>query len=239
MREPDTTPPPPGLCSLQALPEPYQFAFRQGSAHHLPGQFLPVEVDWFTQFFLLPFWLMYALPPLTLPLVLLNLKNYDRFFQIVRQQNVGETALMVGLFGVMGVLLVYCAWMAFDAASAFVRTWQAHQLQRRNQHGFGLVLLERGLVARLINNIDHHNCFWIPQEAIADIIWQRIREEGVKHSRWVYRTRLCYVTEHQGKPQKRWLTLNGHMVKTGYPTGNSRCDRALFDQLYAWWQAPE
>jgi hypothetical protein len=95
------------------------------------------------------------------------------------------------------------------------------------------------LVARLIDNIDHHNCFWLPKKAIADIIWQRIREEGAKHSRLVYRTRLCYVTQHQGKPQKRWLTLKGHMVKTGYPTRDSRGDRALFDHLYAWWQTPE
>ncbi len=239
MRKLDTMHARSGLCSLQDLPEPYQLAFRQGSAHHLPGQFLPIEVDWFTQIFLLPLWLMYALPPLTLPLVLLNPKNYGRLFQIVRQQNLGETALMVGLFGLLGVLLVYCAWMAFDAGSSFVRTWQAHQLQRRSEHGFGLVLLERGLVARLIDNIDHHNCFWLPREAIADIIWQRIREEGAKHSRWVYRTRLCYITEHQGKQQKRWLTLKGHMVKMGYPTGDSKGDRALFDRLDDWWQAPE
>jgi len=124
MREPDTIHPPPGLCSLQDLPKSCQLAFRQGSAHLLPGQFLPVAVDWFTQIFLLPFWLMYALPPLTLPLILLNSKNYGRFFQIVRQQNMGETTLMVGLFGILGVLLVYCAWMAWDGGSSFVRTWQ-------------------------------------------------------------------------------------------------------------------
>ena len=239
MREPDTIHPPPGLCSLQDLPESYQLAFRQGSAHHLPGQFLPVEVDWFTQFFLLPFWLMYALPLLTLPLVLFNPKNYGRLFQIVRQQNAVENALMMGLFGLLGVLLGYLAWMAWDGGSSFVRTWQAQQLQRRSEHGFGLVLLEHGLVARLIDNIEGHNCFWLPRNAIADIIWQRIREEGAKHSRWVYRTQLCYVTEHRGKQQKRWLTLKGHMVRTGYSTGDARGDRALFERLYDWWQAPE
>lgn len=239
MREFDTIHAPPGLCSLQNLLEPYQLAFRQGSAHHLPGQFLPVEVDWFVQICLLPFWLMYALPVLTLPLVLFNPNNYGRFFQVVRQQSIGETALMMGLLGLTGILLAYCAWMAWDGGSSCVRTWQAHQLQRRNEHGFGIVLLEQGVVARLIDNIDGHNCLWLPRESIEDIMWQRIREEGAKHSRWVYRTRLCYVTEHQGKQQKRWLTLKGHMVKTGYPTGDSRGDRALFDQLYAWWQAPE
>ena len=239
MREPGTISPPPGLCSLQDLPKPYQLAFRQGSAHHLPKQFLPAEVDWFTQIFWLPFWLMYALPPLTLPLVLFNPKNYGRFFQIIRQQNAVENALMMGLFGLLSMLMIYSAWMAFDGGSSFVRTWQAHQLQQRNEHGFGLVLLEQGLVARLIDNIDGYNCFWLPREAIADIIWQRIREEGAKHSRWVYRTRLCYITEYRGKQQQFWLTLKGHMVKTGYPTGDSRGDRALFDHLYDWWQTPK
>jgi hypothetical protein len=237
MRESSTIHPPLGLCSLQDLPEPYQLSFRQGSAHQLLGQFLPAEVDWFTQICLLPFWLIYALPLLPLPLVLFNPKNYGRFFQIVRQQNAAETALLVGLFGLLGLLLVCSGWMAFDGASSFLRTWQAHQSQQRNEHSFGLVLLERGLVARLIDNIDNHNCFWLPRKAIADIIWQRIRE-GDKHSRLVYRTRLCYVTEHQGKQQKRWLTLKGHMVKTGYPMGDSRGDRALFEQLYDWWQTP-
>ncbi|MGB3493202.1 MAG: hypothetical protein WBA57_10765, partial [Elainellaceae cyanobacterium] len=90
-------------------------------------------------------------------------------------------------------------------------------MQRRSEHGFGLVLLERGLVARFIDNIDGRNCIWLPREAIADIIWHRIREEGVKHSRWVYRTQLCYVAEHQGKRQKRWLTLKGRMVHMGCP----------------------
>ena len=146
---------------------------------------------------------------------------------------------MMGLFGLLSLLLIHCARMAFSGASCFIRTWQAHQLQRRSKHGFGLVLLEQGLVARLIDNIDNHNCFWLPREAIADIIWHRIREEGAKHSRWVYRTQLCYVTEHRGKQQKRWLTLKGHMVKMGYPTSDSKSDRALFDRLYDWWQAPE
>lgn len=243
MRELNTTHPPPGLCSLQDLPDPYQIAFRQGSVHHLPGQFLPAEVDWFVQIFMLPFWLIYALPPLTIPVALLNQlvqkpESYGRFFQTIRQQNAGEMVLMLGLFGVLGVLLVYCAWVAWDGGSSFVRTWQAHRLQRRRNHGFGLVLLEWGLVARLINNIDGKNCLWLPREAIANIIWHRIREEGAKHSRWVYRTQLCYVTEHRGTPQKRWLTLKGHMVKTGTSTEN-KSDRVLFDQLYEWWRSPD
>lgn len=244
MRKLDTINPPSGLCSLQALPEPYRFAFQQGSAHHLPGQFLPAEVDWLLQIVLLPFWLMYALPPLTLPLALLNQgvrepESYHHFFQTVRQQNVGEIVFLMILFGLAGILLVYCGWMAWDGASSFVRTWQAHYSQRRNKHCFGIVLLEQGVVARLIDNIDGRNCLWLPREAIANIIWHRIREEGAKHSRWVYRTQLCYVTESRGKPQKRWLTLKGNMVKTGHPAGNEQGDRALFDQLYNWWQAPE
>ena len=239
MKNFNDTHPPVGLCFLQDLPEPYQLAFRQGSAHHLPGEFLPVQVDWFTQICLLPFGVIYALPPLTLPWVLLNPKTYGRFFQIIRQQNLAETAFMLGLLALGGILLVYCAWIAWDTCSSFVRTWQAHQLQRHSEHGFGLVLLERGMVARLIDNIDFHNCFWLPREAIANIIWQQVREEGAKHSRWVYRTQLCYVTEDQGKQQKRWLTFKGYMFKTGYPTWDSRGDRALFEQFQAWWQAAE
>jgi hypothetical protein len=239
-----TRTPPPGLCALAALPDPYQCAFRQGSAHHLPGQFLPAEVDWFTQLFLLPLWLIYALPPLMLPPMLLYQwvrypDRYQRFWQTVQQQNAVENAVMVGLLGLIGVLLVYCAWMAWEAGSSFVRTWQAHQWQRRGGHGFGLVSLEHGLVARLIDNLEGHNCIWLPREAIADILWQQIREEGAKQSRWVYRTRLCYVTAHQGQPQTRWLTLEGYRVKTDHSAGDTRSDRALFEQLDAWWrQAP-
>ncbi|WP_072620327.1 hypothetical protein [Spirulina major] len=236
--------PPPGLCSLQTLPDPYQLAFRQGSAHYLPGQFLPVNVDWFTQILLLPLWLLiYALPPLTLPIAFINQwirapESYGRFFRTVQQQNAVETAIMVGLFGLIGVLLVYSAWVAWDAGSSFVRTWQAHRWQRRGDHGFGLVLLEQGLVARLIDNLDGYNCLWLPRDAIADILWQRIREEGAKRSRWVYRTRLCYVTTDQGKPQTRWLTLKGYFVQTDYPVGDVRSDRALFEQLHGWWRSP-
>ncbi len=201
---------------------------------------MPAEVDWFTQILLLPLCLIYALPPLTLPLVLVQKpEDYRRFFQIVRQQTWVETVLMAGLFGLLGLLLVYCAWMAWDAGCSFVRTWQAHQWQRHHEHGFGLVLLERGVVARLIDNIEGRNCFWLPREAIADIRWQRLREAGAKHSRWVYRTRLCYVTDNQGKRQQCWLTLKGSTLKTGYSPGDARGDRALFNQLHDWWQAAE
>jgi hypothetical protein len=54
--------------------------------------------------------------------------------------------LMVVLLVLGAVLLVYCAWIAWDGGASFVRTWQAHQLQQRGDHGCGLVLLERGLV---------------------------------------------------------------------------------------------
>ncbi|AFY37500.1 hypothetical protein Lepto7376_1133 [[Leptolyngbya] sp. PCC 7376] len=75
--------------------------------------------------------------------------------------------------------------------------------------------------------------------AIANIIWQRIREEGAKHSRWVDRTQLCYVAEHQGKQHKYWITFKGHMFETGHPACDSRGDRYIYDQLYEWWQTPE
>ena len=94
-------------------------------------------------------------------------------------------------------------------------------------------------MARLIDNIEGHNCIWLPRKAITEVLWQRIREEGAKHSRWVYRTRLRYVTEDQGKRQTHWLTLKGTIVKTGHSTGASKSDRALFDRLYHWWQATE
>ncbi|MEM6502066.1 MAG: hypothetical protein AAF685_09540 [Cyanobacteria bacterium P01_C01_bin.89] len=246
MRKLDTTLPQPGLCSFQQLPDPYRFAFQQGSAHHLPGQFLPAEVDWFSQIFMLPFWLIYALPPLImlpalLSEVVLQSEGYTRFLQAISRQSLGENALTLGLFVLCGGLLIYSAWFAWDGGSSFVRTWQAHRLQKCGDHGFGLVLLERGIIARLIDNIDGRNCIWLPREAIADILWHRGREEGAKHSRWVYRTQLCYITEHRGKPQKRWIKLKGSMVKTGIPIENSsvrdsRGDRFLFEQLDHWWR---
>lgn len=242
MRPLNTTPPPPGPCSLNALPDPYQLAFRQGSAHHLPGQFLPVEIEWFIQILMLPFCILYALPPISLALFLLNQlvqnpQSYSRFFAQVMAMSPGQIAFTVGLIVIAAALLVYCAWFAWGQGSAFGRTWQAHQQQRRKEHGFGMVLLERGLVARLIDNVEGWgNCLWIPREAIANIVWQQVREEGAKHSRWVFRTQVIYLTEHRGKPQKRWLTLRGSLVKTGYMAGDSRGDRALFDTLYAWWQ---
>ena len=244
-----TSPPLPGLCSLQHLPEPCQSAFRRGSAHQLPGKFLPAKVDWFTQIFMLPFWLIYALPLLAIPPVFVNQlvnspEEFVRISKILERQSVEENAFTLVLLIVCGVLLIYFAWIAWDGCSSFIRTWRAHQLQRRGEHGFGIVLMDRGLVARLIDNINGQNCIWLPQEVIADIFWQQVREEGAKHSRWVHRTRLCYVTEHKGKPKKYWLTLKGQIVQTGYPIGNSsvgdsRGDRFLFEQLDNWWRSPE
>ncbi|AFY38857.1 hypothetical protein Lepto7376_2585 [[Leptolyngbya] sp. PCC 7376] len=244
MKKQNTTRPPYGLCSFQDLPELYQREFLRGSAHHLSEKFLPAKVDWFTQIFMMPFWLIYALPPLTLPPALLNQliqkpESFGRFVQTIKQQNAGEMALMLGLFALLSLLLVYCAWFAWEGSSSFVRTWQAHKLRRHGKYGFGLVLLEEGLVARLIDNIDIYNCFWLPREAITNVVWQRIREEGAKHSRWVYRTQLCYVRGHQGKQQKCWLTLKGHMFKTDDRTWGEKADRPLFDYIDGWWRSPE
>lgn len=240
MNKPQTTSPQPGLCSFKKLPEQYQLAFQEGLAHQLSGQFLPAEIDWFQQIFLMPFWLVYALPPMTLPIALLNPKSYARFLQIVRQQNAIENLFLLGLLALTGVLLVYCGWFAWSGCSSFVRTWQATQFQKHDRHGFGLALLAEGLVARLIDNIDTCNCIWLPREAIIDILWHEIREEGTKHSRWVYRTHICYVVKHRGKLQKRWLVLRDHMFHTGHPTGagsigDSRGDRFIFEQLHNWW----
>ena len=243
MRKLNTTPPSPGLCFLQNLPDPYQTAFRQGSAQHLPGEFLPVEVDWFSQVFMLPFGLMYALPPISIPVVFViqlvqKPESFRRIYDTIKAQSLGEMAFTIGLLLLIVLLLVYCAWIAWDLCSSFVRTWQASRSQRRDEQCFGLVMLERGLVARLIDNIESRNCLWLPREAIANILWQEMREEGAKRSRWVYRTRLCYVTERRGKEEKRWLTLKGHMLKTGHPIGDTQGDRVLFDRLNEWWQSP-
>ncbi|OKH16864.1 hypothetical protein [[Limnothrix rosea] IAM M-220] len=245
MAKQDTTQPKDGLCTFQELPKPYQLAFQQGLVHELSGKFFPVEVDWFTQIFMLPFALIYALPPVLIPIALLNQllfepASYIRFFQIIRQQNAVETLLMLGLFSLLGALLIYCAWFAWHGCLSFVRTWQAHRFQKQGKYGFGMVLLEEGLVARLINNIDaSHHCFWLPRETITNVIWHRIREEGARHSRWVNRTQIAYLKEHQGKQRKYWLTLKAYMFKTGYLSWDEKGDRRLFEQLYRWWQGAE
>ncbi|MEM9245526.1 MAG: hypothetical protein AAGA67_07275, partial [Cyanobacteria bacterium P01_F01_bin.153] len=199
------------------------------------------------QILMMPFWLIYALPLLMIPPVLLSelilqSENYTRFLQTINRQSLEENAFLLGLLVLCGVLVIYTGWIAWDGGSSFVRTWQAHRLQKRGQHGFGLVLLDRGVVARLVDNIDGRNCIWLPREAIVKILWHRGREEGAKHSHWVYRTQLCYVTEHRGKPKKRWIKLKGSMVKTRYPISNSSVgdsggDRFLFEQLYKWWRS--
>ncbi len=246
MSKPKTSTSPVGLCSFQDLPASYQKIFQQCTAHHLSENFLPAKVDWFTQVFLLPFSIMYALPPLTIPPVLLNQliqepESFSRFWRIIRQQNATENAFTLVLFVILGLLLVYCAWFAWNGCLSFVRTWQASQFRRRHRHGFGLVMLESGLVARLIDNIgdSRHNCFWLPREAIANVVWQRIREEGAKHSRWVYRTQICYVKEHNGQQRKYWLTLKGYMFELEAVRYGEKGDRPLFDQLYDWWERTE
>jgi hypothetical protein len=178
---------------------------------------------------------MYALPPLTLPIVLLNPRNYERFFQIVGQQSGIENVLMLGLFGVLGLGLGYCVWFAWGIGTMLRRTWQAHRWRQRGGVGFGLVLTQQGLVARLIDTIDEqHHCWWLPREAIATVAWQRLREQGAKHSRWVYRTRLGYITTVQGQPQHRWLTLRADWFDLGW---NRHGDRLMFELLDAWWRS--
>ena len=228
----------PGLCTFQELPESYQSAFEQGTAHQLPGQFLPAGVDWFSQFFMLPFGLMYALPPLIIPFVLIQPpESYYRFFKTIRDQNLIENALMLGIFTLLGALLFYCALFAWGTFASFRRTWQESQFRKQKKNGFGIILQDTGLVARLIDDVvEGYNCLWLPKEAIADIAWQRMREEGAKHSRWIDRTRLCYVTEHRGKQEKYWITLKGHLIQTDDLKSYKEGDRFLFEQLHGWWQ---
>jgi hypothetical protein len=118
-------------------------------------------------------------------------------------------------------------------AQGLYRTWRATRMRQRGDDGYGLVLLSHGLVGRLVDSGERHHCLWLPRTAIAEIAWQRMREEGAKHARWVNRTRICYITAAQ---QRRWLTLKGGIVQLGYSEGDPRSDRALYDTLIAWWQ---
>ncbi|ACA99186.1 hypothetical protein SYNPCC7002_A1187 [Picosynechococcus sp. PCC 7002] len=89
---------------------------------------------------------------------------------------------------------------------------------------------------RLIDNLGRHNCLWLPRQAIADIAWHRMREEGAKRSYWVNRTRICYVS---AKGKKHWLTLEGRIVDLGYSNHghtDDRADRALYEALVKWWK---
>ena len=227
-----------GLYSLVALPEPYQTAFRQGSAHHLPGQFLPAKTDWFIQIALLPFTLMYALPILTLGPSLLHHairqpQSYVRFWQVLTQQDLPELGMMLILFLLAALLIGHCADRAWDQAQSFYRTWHCSRLRRRAEEGYGVVLLPDAIVGRLLDNLGRRNCLWLPKQSIAKIVWQRMREEGAKRSRWVNRTRICYVSAN-GKHQ--WLTLKGDVVDLGYAAHEPMSDRALYETLMDWWQ---
>lgn len=231
--------PAPGLCALSELPDPYQTAFRMGSAHHLPGLFLPAQADWFTQCCLFPFMLMYAAPALTIVPVLIwqairEPRSYWRFWQtLLSQPGWIEMAVMVGLLGLCAVLIGFCAYQAWDLAQSLYRTWQLSRMKRRGDQGFGFVLLSHALVGRLVDNVGRHNCLWLPRAAIADITWHQVREEGAKRSRWVYRTHIRY---RDTTGNHRWLKLTSHMVPCGYSVGDARGDRALYETLLTWWQ---
>lgn len=232
------TKPPVGPCALSALPEPYQTAFRQGSAHHLPGDFLPVQTDWFIQIFMLPFILLYALPVITLGPALINQAirqpaSYLRFFQTVAQQSPAQIILTLLLLLLATLLVLYCAYQSWDMAQSFYRTWDAHRVRKQGGEAYGLVLLPHGIVGRLVDSINGHNCLWLPRSAIANVVWQRMREEGAKHSRWVNRTRIGYETENS---DRNWITLKGTLVQMGYANGDPHSDQALYDTLKTWWR---
>ncbi|WP_204137683.1 hypothetical protein [Halomicronema sp. CCY15110] len=234
--------PPPGLCSFSALPDPYKTAFRLGSAHHLPGQFLPAHTDKFLQIFCLPFMLMYASPILILGpwLIIQAVRQPSRYLQFVIQ--VGATAqtplqivFIVLLFLLMVVLIGYCAWQAWDLAQSCYRTWHIARLRKNREYGYGLVLLSHGITGRLVNNFDwRHNCLWLPRQAIAYITWQKMREAGAKRSYWVYRTRICYLS---ATGDQHWLTLKGDTVRGKAGASVAMRDRDLYDTLQHWWQS--
>lgn len=134
----------------------------------------------------------------------------------------------------LGVLVGYCLNQAWVLAQSFYRTWQVSRMRRRREQGFGIVLLSHTMLGRLVDNLGRHNCLWLPRQAIADITWQQMREEGAKRSRWVHRTRICYLSA-TGDPT--WLTLRGDIVQIGELSGNPKRDRALYETLIAWWKA--
>jgi hypothetical protein len=233
--------PPPGLCSFSALPDPYKTAFRLGSAHHLPGQFLPAHTDWFLQIVFLPFMLMYAAPicvfgPWLIIQAVREPSSYLEFWVKIRA--VAQTPLQIIftalLLLVLAVTVAYCTWQAWDLAQAFYRTWRMARMRKKREYSYGLVLLSHAMTGRLVNNFGwRHNCLWLPREAIAHIAWQQMHEEGAKRSRWVYRTRICYVsaTGHQ-----RWLTLKGDIVRGDTSATSAMSDRDLYETLLHWWQ---
>ena len=228
-----------GVCALSALPDPYKTAFRLGSAHHLPGQFLPAHTDWFMQIVFLPFMLMYAFPILTFgPWLLIQAVrqpgSYWQFLGKVFQQTPLQIALTALLVLLVIVLIGHCTYQAWDLAQSFYRTWHISQMRKKREYGYGLVLLSHAITGRLVDNCGwRHNCLWLPRPAIAHIAWQKMREEGAKHARWVYRTRICYVS---ATGDKHWLTLKGDIVRvdTGAPVAMN--DRDLHDTLHDWWQ---
>jgi hypothetical protein len=206
----------------------------------LPGRFLPAQIDWFLQIVLLPFALMYAAPLLALlPALLIQAwqqpDSYLRFGQLVMQSSPLQIAVILLLLLGVGVLMGVMALQAWNYSQGLIGTWRATQGRRRGEFGYGLVLLSHGLVGRLLETVGQHRCLWLPRAAIADIVWQQVKEEGAKRSRWVYRTRIRY---RSAPGEHRWLTLRGGLVALGYDGGDNRGDRALYDTLIAWWQTP-
>ncbi|NEQ46898.1 MAG: hypothetical protein F6K00_26475 [Leptolyngbya sp. SIOISBB] len=233
--------PPPGRCSLSALPDPYQTAFHLGSAHHLPGQFLPAHTDWFLQIVFLPFMLMYAFPILTFgPWLIVQAVrqpgSYLQFLSKVLQQTLLQIAFTALLLSLVILLIGHCTYQAWDLAQSFYRTWHISRMRQKREYGYGLVLLSHAITGRLVDNFGwRRNCLWLPRQAIAHIAWHKMREEGAKHSRWVYRTRICYIST---AGDKHWLTLKGDIVRVEIGAPVPMNDRDLYDTLVDWWQYP-
>lgn len=234
--------PPPGPCALKVLPDPYQTAFRQGSAHHLPGQFLPAQIDfWFTALFIVPFTLLYASPilifvPSFIYWAIWKPEVYPQFFQKVFQQSLPDLGLTLLLLALATGLIILITYQAWDMAQLTYRTWHADRIRKQGGQAYGLVLLSQGIVGRLINKVEGHNCLWLPRQAVIEVAWHRMWEEGTKRSRWVHRTRVCYQTE---KGTHHWLTLKGTLLQLGDGVNYQASDRALYDWLFDWWKQPQ
>ena len=181
---------------------------------------------------------MYALPILTLGPFLLHQAirqpgSYLCFWQTLTQQDLPELGMTLLLLLLAGILIGHCTNQAWDQAQSLYRTWHCSKLRRRAEEGYDVVLLSHAIVGRLIDNLGRCNCLWLPQQALTDIVWQRMREEGAKRSRWVNRTRIYYVS---AKGEHQWLTLRGDIVDLGHPAYESMNDRVLYETLMDWWQ---
>jgi hypothetical protein len=209
---------------------------------HCPGVFVPIQPDLFTQICMFPFLILYSLPVLTLGIFLLvqllaNPASYLRGLQRILQQRPAEILFTLVLIAIAIALMGYMAVMAWNMGRSLYHTVQARRLQSHNQHGYGMLLTEQALVARLIDEVEGsamrgQNCLWLPKSAITDVLWRQRREEGAKHARWVYRTTLVYKT---ATDETHWCIFRGNAFQTGEKLWGEAGDRRVYEMISSWW----